>query len=304
MTNKLQAWLLLSRLPFHSVGILPFLLGNFLVWYQASELRWDVFSLSTTAVVLIMLMSYYAGEYWDIHEDTISGFQSPNPFAGGSQVIQQGLLPRSNAFWASILCMGLVLGIGTLLQFYFNTGSWTLPLGLLGLVGGFFYSTPPVRWVRRGVGELWIAICYGWLPLVSAYYIQQGMPPHVIYWITLPIALTIFNVILINEFPDYSADLQTGKRNLVVRMGRSHAALLYSVLNIGSWVAIPLTIFNGVPWPCLLYYLPIFLLSLYTISSMLSGAWKTPQKLVRLCGVTILINLGTTTSILLSYIGS
>ena len=302
MTQKLHAWLILSRLPFHSVGILPFLLGNIFVWYNTGEFHWDVFLWAITAVVLIMLTTYYAGEYWDIHEDTISGSQTPNPFSGGSQVIQRGLLPRSNALWASLLCLSGALGIGVLLQFYFTTGRWTLPLGFLGLVGGFFYSTPPIRWVNRGVGELWIAICYGWLPLVSAYYLQQGMPPPLIHWIALPIALTIFNVILLNEFPDYSADSQTGKRNLVVRLKRSRAALLYVSVNLGSGGAILLALLNGVPWISLLYYIPVFILSFYSTSSMLLGAWKTPQRLTRLCGITVLINLGTTSSILLSFI--
>jgi 1,4-dihydroxy-2-naphthoate octaprenyltransferase len=30
--EKLSAWLALSRLPFHSVGVLPFILGMVLAW--------------------------------------------------------------------------------------------------------------------------------------------------------------------------------------------------------------------------------------------------------------------------------
>jgi 1,4-dihydroxy-2-naphthoate octaprenyltransferase len=294
---------MLSRLPFHTVGILPFLLGNILVRYSTTAFRWDVFFLALIGVILIMLTTYYAGEYWDIQEDTISGSHAPSSFSGGSQVIQRGLLPHTHALWASLLSMILALSIGVVLQFYFNTGFWTLPLGLVGLAGGFFYSARPIRWVSRGVGELWIALCYGWLPLISAYYIQQGPPPTLVYWIGLPIALTIVNVILLNEFPDYSADTQTGKRNLVVRVGQSGAALIYIILNVGSWIAMVLIGLHGAPGHTLLYYLPVFLLSLFTTSLMLKGAWKTPSTLTKLCGITLLINLGTTSSLVMSFIG-
>jgi len=61
--------------------------------------------------------------------------------------------------------------IGLILQFYYKTGPWTIPLGVIGMITGFFYSTPPPRWVKRGIGELLIGFCYGWLPVAAAFYL-------------------------------------------------------------------------------------------------------------------------------------
>ena len=63
--SKLSAWLALSRVPFHSVGVLPFVLGGVMAWWETGTLRWDVLAWGTLGVVLIMLATYYAGEYWD-----------------------------------------------------------------------------------------------------------------------------------------------------------------------------------------------------------------------------------------------
>ncbi len=228
MIAKLGAWFALSRPPFHSVGVLPFILGGVLAWRQTGVFRWDVCAWGTLGVVLVMLTTYYAGEYWDYVEDSLSAGSSR--FAGGSQVVQRELLPRHAALWGSLVSLLLALGVGLILQLGYGRGLWTLPLGLLGLLGGFFYSTRPLRWVSRGWGELWIAFCYGWLPVAAGYYLQVGRIVPLIHWLAAPIGLTIFNVILLNEFPDYPADVAAGKANLTARLGREQAARLYGCL--------------------------------------------------------------------------
>ena len=86
----------------------------------------------------MMLATYYAGEWWDYAEDSLSGTMHVSPFAGGSQVVQRGLLPRKAALWGSFAAVLLALGVGVVLQFGYHTGPWTLLLGIVGLVGASF----------------------------------------------------------------------------------------------------------------------------------------------------------------------
>ena len=67
--KRLNAWLTLSRPPFHAVGVFPFLLGMVIAWSQGYPFNWGVGILSTLAVILIMLTTYYAGEYYDYETD-------------------------------------------------------------------------------------------------------------------------------------------------------------------------------------------------------------------------------------------
>ena len=60
-SKKLSAWIALSRPPFHSVGVLPFILGGVLAWRLEGTFRWDVCAWGTLGVVLVMLATYYAG---------------------------------------------------------------------------------------------------------------------------------------------------------------------------------------------------------------------------------------------------
>ncbi len=300
--EKLTAWFVLARPPFHSVGVLPFLLGNVLAWRLAGRFRWAISGWGTLGVVLVMLATYYAGEYWDYAEDVLSGQFGRSRFAGGSGVLQEGRLPRRAALWGSLVSVALALGVACILWLGYGTGPWTVPFALLGLLGGFFYSARPIRWVRTGVGELWIAFCYGWLPVAVGYYLQVGEIAPLIHWVSIPIGLTIFNVILLNEFPDYRADAATGKANLAVRLGRERAAWLYSAVSGASWVGVGCSIGRGVPLRMVWFYLPILLLSLVLVVLMMGERWRAGRVLERLCAANLVVNLGTTAAYVLVFV--
>ncbi|MBE0433744.1 hypothetical protein IBX73_09820, partial [candidate division WOR-3 bacterium] len=70
--TKIQAWFALSRPPFHTVGLLPFVLGTVLACRAHGSFRLPVCVLGTAGVILIMLATYYSGEYWDVLEDTLA----------------------------------------------------------------------------------------------------------------------------------------------------------------------------------------------------------------------------------------
>jgi len=118
-------------------------------------------------------------------------------------------------------------------------------------------------------------------------------------WIALPIALTIFNVILLNEFFDYWADIAVTKKNLVVRFGREAAARVYVLVSIGSWLVFLVTLGEGVPISALWVFLPTMLVSLFAVVSILHKGWHQQTTLGRLCAV----NVGTTLAYLFAFLG-
>jgi len=301
VTTLLMDWISLSRPPFHTVGVLPFCLGTLLALRLDNTFRMDVFLLGTLAVVLIMLSTYHSGEYFDVREDTISKSIFPSRFAGGSGVMPAGRISRSIPLWTSIAALICAGFIGIALQFYFETGPYTLLLGVLGAFSGFFYSTRPVRLVETGFGECLIGFCYGWLPVASSFYIQTAHLHPIINWISIPIAASIFNVILVNEFPDYEADRESRKLNLLVRFGKPRGKIIYSGLAFLSWIAFFTSLQAGVPSTALIVYVPVMLLSLAAVWMLASNRDKNRTMLEAVCGLTIIVNLGTTASYILAF---
>ena len=76
--------------------------------------------------------------YWDHVEDSLSSKMDHSHFAGGSQVLQRGFLPRHAALRASLACLLLAAGVGLLLQMGYKTGPLTIPLGVVGMIAGSF----------------------------------------------------------------------------------------------------------------------------------------------------------------------
>jgi 1,4-dihydroxy-2-naphthoate polyprenyltransferase len=300
--EKIKNWITLSRPPFHTVGILPFALGTILAYKINAAFSMEVFILGVSAVILIMLSTYQSGEYFDYREDEISQRFYKSNFAGGSGIIQAGAMSRSVALWTSIISLIVAGAIGIILQFIFKTGPYTLLLGFLGAFPGFFYSTRPIRLVQRGIGELFIGFCYGWLPVASAYYIQTGSIHPIINWLSIPIGLTIFNVILLNEFPDYEADKATDKKNLLYRLGKINGIILYiafSLLGAAAMLASPLW---GTPFKVIYFYIPVLIISLFIVVLTLRGKYEDKTMLEKLCGLNIAVNLGTSLAYILAYI--
>jgi len=300
--QTLQGWMLLSRPPFHIVGILPFLLGTFLAYRLADTFHPEVFILGLIGVMLIMLSTYHAGEYFDYKEDSLSQRLHQNRFAGGSRILPQGKMHSRIARRTSIIAFLVALGIGLVLQFVYETGPYTLLLGCLGAFPGFFYSTKPIRLVKRGIGEIFIGFCYGWLPVASSYYIQTSTIAPIIHWLWLPIGFSIFNVILLNEFPDYEADVATGKKNLLYRIGRQKGKVVYIIFNLLTCLTMLISPCFGIPFRVIYFYMPFVAIALFIVWQILKNRHEDARRLEILCGLNIAVNVGTPLAFMLAYI--
>jgi 1,4-dihydroxy-2-naphthoate octaprenyltransferase len=300
--QTLQGWIILSRPPFHIVGLLPFLLGTFLAYRIAGAFNLEVFILGVAGVMLIMLSTHHAGEYFDQKEDTIASRLHKNQFAGGTRVLIEGKIPPRVARWTSIIAFLIAFVIGIVLQFVYWTGPYTLMLGCLGALPGFFYSTEPIRLVKRGVGEMFIGFCYGWLPVASSYYIQTAAIAPIIHWLWLPIGFSIFNVILLNEFPDYEADMAAGKKNLLYRIGEQKGKVVYIIFNLLTCLTMLASPGFGVPLKIIYFYLPFAAIALFIVYQMLTNRHEDAKRLEILCGLNIVVNVGTSLAFMLAFI--
>ncbi len=86
--------------------------------------------------------------------DRISRQVNPNRFAGGSGVLPTGAVDRRIPLIGRIIALALAGVVGLVIWLGYGTGPWTIPLGIIGMIGGFFYSVPPVRWAATGIGEI------------------------------------------------------------------------------------------------------------------------------------------------------
>jgi 1,4-dihydroxy-2-naphthoate octaprenyltransferase len=290
-SDYLVVWWRLSRVPFLSVGILPLILGFVLAWRWGYSGPIGLYLLSSTAVILIMWMTYYLGEWNDFDGDRLN--LTYNRFSGGSRVLVRGILPLRVSLFLGYICLAGAILIGVYIYLQYRTGPWTLFLGGVGIFFGFFYSNRPFRWSYHGVGEIFIGFCYGWLPIATGFYLFAGFLNPQVFLISIPISLTIFNVILMNEFPDEESDRAIGKKNLVVRLGKERAGDLYmgfSILAAFTFLKVVLVSGPFPFWLLILAGIPL-LLMLWNLIHFMNGGYQNAFKLEHLCRNTLLANL-------------
>lgn len=300
--TNIAGWIGLSRPPFHTVGILPFLLGTVLAWRMDRIFNVGTFALGVAGVALVMLSTYHAGEYLSDGEDQRSKRLFRRRFVGGAGVIPDRMLPRPAALWTGLVAITLAVSIGLFLQFGLRTGPLTLLLGCIGALPGVLYSTRLIRLAEEGWGELFIGFCYSWLPIAAAFYLQRGYIAPCIHWMALPIGLSVFNVILLNEFLDPPAGTPVGRTNLLSRLGKAKGMALYVLVSILSWSGMYSSLSAGIPRKAFYLYLPVMALSAWISLMMARKKYEHSLFMELLCGLNIAVNLGTTVAYMLAFL--
>ncbi|MCE5340525.1 MAG: 1,4-dihydroxy-2-naphthoate octaprenyltransferase [Planctomycetaceae bacterium] len=224
--KKYSLWLKELRVQFCTASVIPIFVGTALAYSHHHQFNLPLFLLACFSIVLFQMGANVSNDYFDSKSKNDWLNKNASPFSGGSQLIQKNLLSPREVFTISIICFALAAAAGLIIV-AITKSIFVLLLGLIGLLGGFFYTAPPVKLGYRTAGEITIGFLFGILPVYGAYYIQTGL----IDWIPLLpsvfMAILVFLIIFANEFPDYQADKAVNKKTLVVTMGIKKAASLY-----------------------------------------------------------------------------
>jgi len=228
---------LATRPMFFPASVLPVLLGTAWGARAAGELDGAAAVLALLATVLVHAGANVIN---DVYDD-VSGTDPVNtariyPYTGGSRFIQAGILNRAamRRWGSGLLATAALFGLALAAL----KGPVVIALGLAGGALGVLYSVPPVQLSARGLGEVTVGIGFGVLPVVGAAWLQGGQFGSDAFLLSLPVALWVFNILLINEIPDMTADAAVGKRTLPVRWGRRGCALIYAATNLMALVTV------------------------------------------------------------------
>jgi 1,4-dihydroxy-2-naphthoate octaprenyltransferase len=282
--------LVLSRIPFLSPGVASLVTGFSIAIAEGHDPSWGLIWLSVGGIILIMLATYYFNEYFDYEGDLINS--TFTVFSGGSRALPDRMVGRPVARTAGLASVFLlvVMAVAYLL-FYFSDYPLLLPLALFGAFCGIFYSHPPFQWAYRGIGELVIGGCYGILAVVSGFYLASGVLDARMIVVALPASVTIWGVIVANEFPDIEADRAVRKRTMVVRLGLERAGKVFAAAIALSYPLMLITVLVGMSYWVAVVGLPVLALSAMASALALKRAYETPAGQTKIAGCVLLANL-------------
>lgn len=229
-------WLRATRPQFFSVIILPILLGTAIAWYDNKLFSLTYLLLSLLAGITCAAAANVLNDYFDHLNQTDTLNHDPlTPFAGGSRMIQNGMLsPRQTLYYGLIL---LLITVALGIYLVWARGMPLLWLGIVGIMSVYFYSAPPSLHYL-GLGEVTIGLNYGVLAVAGAYFVQAQSYSLTAFWASLPLTGLATAILYINQFPDFEADQAVGKCNWVVRLGWARAKIYFNILIILSFITV------------------------------------------------------------------
>ena len=242
-------WLFLraTRLPFLTATFVPVLLG-IAVAAWTNGFSWWLALLTVIGGACIHLGLNVANDVFDTTSGADQANVNPTQFSGGSRVVLYGLLSlRTIALWSlGFYAVGIAIGIGLA-----AARGWDLLwLGVAGALLSFFYTAPPLRLVHRGLGEIVVALGFGPIMTLGAYFVQAREYDLEPFLVSIPVGILIALVLYVNEVPDRPADAAAGKRTLPVRLSKdvvvngyaaavALAFALIAVFAVAGWIVRP-----------------------------------------------------------------
>lgn len=207
--------------------------GLLMARYQGYEVAWLNVVWGLAALIPIAVSIHYVNEYADYETDALT---VPTLYSGGSGILPRGDIPRAlalQAAWFSLIGGGVIALIGYSLGYL---GEAALLCLVLGSLGGWMYSLPPLQLAWRGWGELDNALLGGILLHVYGHALLSDQIKPEIILICLPFTLLTFNNLLATTWADRQADMMVSKRTLATKLTVRQLRGLYAVVAIAAFV--------------------------------------------------------------------
>ncbi len=290
---KLKIWFLETRPQFLLLSVVLVFLGTCLAWYD------DAFHLGYALLAFVgLLLTHISVNTLNDYFDYRSGIDlevKRTPFSGGSGILPSALLKPRQVLWLGLTSFLLAIPIGV--YFVVARGWQLLPLLLIAAVCILLY-TPVIlklRWPEWAPG-----VGLGALPVLGAYFVQTTAYTLPAVVASIPSAILVHNLLLLNEFPDTEADEKAGRKTLPITMGKARASLLYAMLTL----IVYLWIIGGVVARLMPLFCLIALLTLPLAVKAIQGALRHQEitKLVPAMANNVLVVLLTQLLLGIGYI--
>ena len=234
-------------------------------------------------------------DYWDFKRG-IDQETKRTKFSGGTGVLPERLLTPKAVYAAGI--MFLVAGV--LIGAYFVLLRGPAIAAILGfaVVAIYFYSSSIVN---AGLGELFVGI-KGSLIVIGTCYVQLGYIEASAVYAGSIIGLLSATVLLVNSFPDMSADRAKGRRTLVILLGKKNATKLFSILFLTTYSLIAVGSSTGIMKVYCMIAIASFPLAIRAIKFLKTGAADVDATIVPAMSATITYSRLTGALLVIGYL--
>lgn len=231
-----KSWIDAARprtLPLALSGIL---MGCGLSWYYG-EIQASVSVLAILTATFIQIFSNFANDYGDSRKGTDN-----HQRVGPTRTVQSGAISHTE-METGMIVIGILSFISGVLLVY--TATWETSrtafltfifLGILSLLAAYFYTAGKKSYGYIGLGDLFVFLFFGLLPVPGVFFLNTGFLPASIFLPAISIGLFSTGVLNLNNMRDIINDHRSGKITIPVRLGAHNSRYYHLALISLGWL--------------------------------------------------------------------
>lgn len=221
-----------------TASVIPVLAGAALAWVNETW-NWVPFVAALLGAVFLHAGTNVVNEVYDVRNgvDTIT---SPR----ASHAIVKGRMTERTAILISGIAFMLAVVVGVYLIAL--RGPVIVGLGLLGLLGGWGYTAPPLEYKNRAMGVPLVFLLMGPLMVEGSYFAVAGSWSLTALVLSIPVGLLVAAILHGNEWRDIREDSRAGISTLSARIGQKWAHYGYVALVLGAYMVLALAVIGTI----------------------------------------------------------
>lgn len=249
MKRYIKAWVKALRLFSFTIEFISCLLGIVLAWTDGR------LNLLNAVLVLAGGALLQAGvnlvnDFFEYKQGKLDNKVAALNFFGQERSALEWLI-----YFSGLLCFAATVPLGLFLVY--RTGLPLLWIGLVGFIGGYFYTGEPFNYKRRGLAFAFVFFLMGVFMIVGSYYAVASVWKPSVILVSIPVSALVSLLLLSNELRDWEDDMRHGIKTLTVRIGYSNSVRLYLLTIIFAY-AVTLVLFLAGLFPHL-FFIPLSL---------------------------------------------
>ncbi len=232
-----QAWVLAARPQTLWAAVAPVAVGGAIA---GDDGVWNtlIFVVALFAAVAIQIGVNFANDV----ADAARGADTETRI-GPARAVSSGLL-SSRQMWSGIWTV-FSFAVAAGIYLVVEGGPWILVIGVASIAAALGYTSGPVPYGYRGLGEVFVFVFFGLAATVGTRFVFDRTATAGAWVAGISMGLLATAILVANNYRDIETDAAASKRTLAVRIGRPATRVLYAVCLLGGVVAGPLGSLGG-----------------------------------------------------------
>ncbi len=240
-------WILAARSKTLPAAFVPVTVGAFLANYHGYR-DWITFALCALFAVLLQIGANYANDYYDFQKGA-----DTRERIGPTRAVAAGLVSPEAMWRATVITFtaSFLVGIAIILRAEVAV-SWLI-LVILCILSGIAYTGGPFPLAYNGWGEFFVLVFFGVVAVSGTFIaivvaastlevVELTSPVINAVWLGLGIGSLSSNLLVLNNYRDYSTDKEAGKKTLIVRIGQIFGVFEYTLFDLVA-ATVPLLLY-------------------------------------------------------------